>query len=928
MNKGKSRDLMTSSKETKFKSNVLVVGGGVAGLNAALDLACQGYHVDLVEKNAEAGGLIPQLHRLYPLCSCCKLSNRLISSLQHPAITVHTQTQVSEVSGEAGNFQVSLTGKDASKQIQAGAIILSTGVETFDPSVYDTYDYSRFPNVITSVDMEWSQKPAGPHQGIPKRPSDGQSPKRVAWLQCVGSREINVCDALFCSSVCCMYALKEAVNLKEAIPDVETSIFFMDMRTHGKGYERYMNEAVEKGVRLVRSRIHNIEREGGTEDLRLGYIDEEGNKKEEIFDMVVLSVGLRPSSSMIDLTKKLGVKLTTDFFVETDNFKPTETNVAGVFVCGGAAGPRDVHQSVVESMAAVGKTAALLKGEAQESASPVFRDVTKEDPAVGVVLSLCPSKVSGFDALTEQLKSYVKELPGVAFAETLDLSNAQGFADLSKLLREKNANRLIYASCTPVMQQDLVEWALKEAGLNPTLYNFVDLRTLGTGAGELGRLKDLFRATVVGARLLEPMKMTEVPVQRSALVIGGGPAGMETALALAAQDVPVTLVEKKDKLGGHAPKVRATWKGESVQDYLAKTVRAVESHPQITVLTNAEVVAAKGFAGNFTSTVKQNGSTRDIRHGVVVLATGAHSLKPQEYGYGQSPEIYRWSDFSKKLIEDSAAFSKANCGVFIQCVGSREPQRPYCSRLCCSFAVRASIDLKTRNPDMDVYVLYREMRTFGEREAIYKEAREKGVIFIRFDVNNKPKVSVNGSSLEVTVTDPVLGREVLLKPDFISLQTAIIPADVTQLAELYKVTLDEDGFFRESPAKMRPVDGETEGVYFAGLALAPKATEEALADGWAVAGRAMRILNQKSMLIGGAVAEVNPELCAVCLTCVRTCPFSIPFISKEDGAAYIDPGLCQGCGMCVSECPGKAISFRRLSDEQIVTVSRALFQAQ
>jgi heterodisulfide reductase subunit A len=419
--------------------------------------------------------------------------------------------------------------------------------------------------------------------------------------------------------------------------------------------------------------------------------------------------------------------------------------------------------------------------------------------------------------------------------------------------------------------------------------------------------------------------MTEVPVERSALVIGGGLAGMETALALSAQDVPVTLVEKKEELGGHAHKVRAMWHGEPIQTYLTESIRKVQNDPNIKILTNAELICATGFAGNFTSSVKQNGTTQDIRHGVVVIATGGHSIKPQEYGYGQHSEIYRWSDLSKKLKSDSNAFKDAQCGVFIQCVGSREPERPYCSRLCCSFAVRSAIDLKTRNPDMDVFVLYRDMRTFGEREAIYKEAREKGVLFVRFEVDNKPKVTVNGG-LEVTVRDPVLGRDLLMRPDFISLQTAIIPADVATLSELYKVELNEDGFFKESPAKMRPLDGETEGVFLAGLALGPKGTEESLMEAWGVAGRAMRILDQKTMLVGGTVAEVSSELCAVCLTCVRTCPFSIPFINKDQGAAYIDPGLCQGCGMCVSECPGKAISFRRISDDQIMAMSESLFQ--
>ena len=916
---------MTGMSESSFKNNVLVVGGGVAGLNAALDLADQGYHVDLVEKNLELGGMVPNLHRLYPLCSCCKVANRVTGSSLHPGISVHLQSQVGDVSGEAGSFRITLEGPGGSSKVQAGAVIVATGIETFDPTSFDTYAYSKFPNVLTSLELEQFQKPTGVYQGVPKRPSDGEPPKRVAWLQCVGSREMNRCDALFCSSVCCMHALKEAIHLKEVLPEAEATIFFMDIRTHGKGYERYLNEALEKGVRLVRTRVHSIEKEGGTEDLRIGYLDDEGGRKEEIFDMAVLSVGLRPSAQTVDLAKKLGVKLTEDLFARTDSFKPAETNVAGVFVCGGVAGPRDVHQSVVEASAAAGKTAALLKGESPAKATPSPRDVSGEEASVGVVLSLCPTKPEGFGSLADQLLSYVKELPGVAFAEALDLADSQGFSKLAETLESRKANRLVYASCTPVMHQDLVECAMKEAGLDPNLYDFVDLRTLGAAGGELDRLKDLFRTAVVRAKLLEPLKMTEVPVERSALVVGGGLAGMQTALALAEQNVPVTLVEKNDVLGGHAIKVRATWKGESIQTCMEQMVKEVQAGSDITVMTGAEVTGAKGFAGNFTSTVEQNGSTKEIRHGVVVLATGGGTIEPDEYGYGKHPEIYRWVDLSKKLKDDPDAMKSAKSAVFVQCVGSREPGRPYCSRLCCSFACRTAIDLKAKNPDMDVYVLYREMRTFGEREAIYKEAREKGVVFIRFDLDSKPKVETDGG-LQVTVFDPVLRQDLLLKPDFMCLQTAIVPPDVASLSQCYKTELDEDGFFKENPAKMRPLDGETDGVFFAGLSAAPKGTEESLMEAWGVAGRAMRILDRKTMLVGGAVAEVNPELCAVCLTCVRTCPFSIPFIDREQGAAYIDPGLCQGCGMCVSECPGKAISFKRLTDDQIAAMSLSLFR--
>ncbi len=902
--------------------SVLVIGGGVAGLNVALDLADQGYHVDIVEKNSQLGGMIPNLHRLYPLCSCCKVTNRTIACSQHPLISVWTNSTVEKVEGSEPPFKVSLKTEQGSKEIQADAIVLAMGFEPFDPSIYDTYAYSKFKNVITSTELEWMQKPISGTAGTVTRPSDGAQPKKIAWLQCVGSRDINKCDAPYCSSVCCMYALKEATNMKDSDPEAEVTIFYMDIRTHSPDYEKYLTNALQKGVRLVRTRIHSIDRVPGSEDLILEYTDENGEKKVEQFDLVVLSVGLRPSQGVKEIAEKLGVKLSQHGYIETSSSSPVETNVKGVFACGAAVGPRDVNQSVIEAQAVAAKIGSLLKANGATQKTYSFRDVSQEEPKVGVVFSLCPVKGSDFDSVMGELASYTKTLPGVTAVERIDLQNAQAFSKLSEWIKQGGVNRLVYVSCSPVMHKEMVEWALKEAGLNPTLYSFVDLRTL---SADLKRLKDLVRTSVLHARLSEPLPIKAVSIEQSALVIGGGIAGMTAALEMANQGIDVVLVEKKDRLGGHAHKVKSTWDGTSVQNMLKELVDKVNNHPKIKVFLNSTVTGARGFGGQFESTITESGgSSHTVRHGVVVIATGGHSIKPNEYAFGQSDAIYRWSDFTKKLIENPDSFKNAKSGVFIQCVGSREPERPYCSRLCCTFTVRTVCDLKALNPDMDLYVLYRDIRTFGERELLYKEAREKGVLFIRYDLDKKPSVQVENGKIKVEVYDPILGRNVLLTPDFVSLQTAIYPEDLTKLASLYKVSLDEFGFLKESPAKMKPVDGESEGVFFAGLALGPKGVEESIEEALAAAGRAVKFLKEGVVFVGGAVAEVNPDRCAVCLTCVRTCPFGVPFIESLQEAAYIDPALCRGCGMCVSECPGKAIMFRKLSDDHIVLMTESL----
>jgi heterodisulfide reductase subunit A len=907
---------------------VLVVGGGVAGIHAALDLAAAGYGVYLLEKSESLGGLMPQLHRIYPLCNCCKLNNRVADCLQHPNIQVLTEAQVERFSGQMGSFKAEVTSRGASQELDVGAVILAAGIEPFDPTSYDTYAYSNLANVVTSVEFEALQKPEGPNRGVLRRPSDGKEPERIAWLQCVGSRDINACDASYCSSVCCMYALKEALHVKENSPDTQTRIFFMDMRAHGKGYEEYFNRALETGVQLVRCRVHSIDPVPGSDDLLIRFADEQGEMHNETFDMAVLSVGLKPSRDSRVLAEKLGITLTENAFVETKPFEPVATSVPGIFVCGALTGPQEISLSLVQASAAAASAVSALNPPVAPASGeyPPEKSVEGAAPRVGVAFYLCPVAQERIGSLLDDLSAYAGGLPGVTAVERLQGDNGAAFQELSEIVRQQDINRLVFASCSPVVHQGQVEEALRRAGLNRYLYDLIDLRGLGAEDGEATRLQELVRMGVARATLLEPLPERDVQVSKSALVVGGGIAGLESSLALASHGFPVTVVEKAEELGGHGRKVRATWQGNAVADYLQGLLRRVDENEKISVLTGAEVAAVKGFAGRFVTTVRQNGSTHDLEHGATILAVGGRSIEPAEYLFRKHPQVFRWVDLNEKWKSDPSAIEQAKSAVFIQCVGSREPQRPYCSKICCSYAVRTALDLKAKNPEMEIYILYREMRTFGTIEELYKEARARGIIFIRYSLDNKPVVQeTSGGGLEVTVIDHILGRPVTIAPDFISLQTAIESGVSQELADLYKVSVTPGGFFAESPAKMKPVDAETDGVFLAGVALGPKSTEESIAEGWAAAGRAMGLLSRDSVRLRGVIAEVDPDKCAVCCTCVRTCPFQVPYIDSSQGAAYIDPGLCQGCGMCVSECPGKAISLASYADQQILAKVEALF---
>ncbi|MBW2117884.1 MAG: CoB--CoM heterodisulfide reductase iron-sulfur subunit A family protein [Deltaproteobacteria bacterium] len=901
--------------QDKPKGFVMVMGGGIAGIQAALSLSDAGYGVHLIEHTDTLGGMVPGLHRIYPLCACCKLDPKIAACEQDPNINVMLNTTVENISGDLGNFTVSVKTGSNNDDIKAGAIILAAGIETFDPTVFDTYAYGSLPNVITSVEYEQRQKPLGPDQGIIKRPSDGKTAEKIAWLQCVGSRDINLCDAPYCSSVCCMYALKEAVNTKEFNDDIETTIFYMDMRTHGKGFEDYLNAAIEKDVNLIRSRVHTVDSVPGSDDLAISYADEKGELKLEIFDMVVLSVGLKPSGEAIELAGKTGIDLSEDQFIKTGQFRPVSTNKRGIFVCGGISGPFDIGQSITQAAASVSEIASCLEPEtfSPPVEYPKPSKTAGKKPKVFLAYNLCPGMLSD---LGTEIEKYAETLPGI-----VSVSRTEGdiLVALVNGLKESGANRLVFASCTPVIHKSLLEEALKLAGLNPYLYETVDLRVFDPQSAHL-QLRDRLRMGVSRATLISPPSIRQIPVVKSALIVGGGVSGLESALAIAAEGYKVTLVEKDKKLGGHGRHVRTTWQGYDVQAYLKGLISSAKQDKNITVMIKTTVKENKGFAGKFVTTLDKRGKDKNISHGVAILAPGGDSISPTEYLYGQNKNVYLWSELSAKMIDNPSSVEKADTAVFIQCVGSREPDCTHCSNICCSFAVRTAVDLKTKNPDMNIYILYREMRTFGERERLYREARDKGVVFVRYDLDNKPVVesSDGKDNLKVTVFDPILERSLSFEADFVSLQTAIVGTNNQELAGIFRINLDHDGFFSESPEKLKPVDTSIKGIYMAGLAVYPKDMAENITQAKAASARALEILSQDTVLVGGLVAEVVPEKCAVCCTCVRTCPFNVPVIDHERGAAFIDPGLCQGCGMCVAECPGKAIIMSTCSDEMLI----------
>jgi heterodisulfide reductase subunit A len=837
---------------------------------------------------------------------------------------------------------VDFSQADVERDIPVGAVILATGFKPYDPSRYAAYHYAAYPNVITSMELERILAAAGPFQGHLVRPSDHKEPRKIAWLQCVGSRDLNHCDNSYCSAVCCMYAIKEAIIAKEHSHEpLDTAIFFMDMRTPGKDFEKYYWRAQDEfGVRFVRSRVHTVDPVPGTDDVAIRYISEDGQLRTEVFDMVVLSVGLEVDPQVKELARTLKVDLGEGSFVKNSSFAPVATSQPGIYVCGAFQGPKDIPQSVMEASAAAAAAGELLSPAryslARKKPTVEERDVTQEVPRIGVFVCHCGVNIASV-VNVEAVRDYAKTLPYVEHVENTLFACSQDAQGLIKeRIREHNLNRIVVASCTPRTHEPTFQETIKEAGLNRFLFEMANIRDQGAWVHQnepeaaTKRAMDQVRMAVAKVALQPPLREFDLPITKVGLVVGGGVAGMEAALGLAGQGYQVHLVEKKDFLGGHALKLNHTWKGEPVRPYVEDLINRVQNHPLIQVHLNAEITQVKGFVGNFTSTIATEGREVDIPHGVAIIAIGGHSYKPKEYLYKENPRVLLSLEMDQALREKNPLITEAQTAVFIQCVGSREPERPYCSRVCCSHSVESALELKKLNPDMEVFILYRDMRTYGLRENLYKEAREKGVVFIRYDLENKPQVeALPDGRLKVSVTDPILGLPISITADVLTLATAIIVKDQEKLATLFKVPLNNEGFFLEAHMKLRPVDFATDGVFIAGLAHYPKPMDEAIAQAKAAASRAALVLAQDAIRAGGVVAHIDPELCVGCQACVGVCPFgAISYVERED-VCEVNQALCKGCGTCAANCPSECITLFGFSHKQIYTqVDEALAELE
>jgi len=1007
--------------------DVMVVGGGISGIQAALDLATSGYKVFLVEKAPTIGGKMAQLDKTFPTndCSMCIESPKFIECDRHPNIEILTHTEVETVKGEAGDFTVTLakkpryvredvcTGctvcaeycpvpipdpfnqglsthkavhiyfsqavplvpyidqeclflKDGScsicegvcknkaidlhqepetRKVHVGAVVLAPGYSPYDPKVRGDYGYGRIENVVTSLDFERLMCATGPHEGEILRPSDGKHPKRIAWIHCVGSRQIQEGGNSYCSSVCCTYIQKQVILTKDHDADAEATIFHNDIRSYGKDFERFYERAEKlPGVEFIRSYV-SIGREiEGTKNVTVRYATDDEGVKEKEFDLVVLGIGLSAPKDGPRLAEQFGIELDAHGFCKTNPRNPIETSRPGVFVSGAFQGPMDIPEAVATASGAGSRAGELLhyrRGKlAKERVYPPERDVSEEEVRVGVFACHCGANI-GRVVDIPSLVEYAEGLEHVAHAEEgLFICSTDAAAQISKTIEEKKLNRVVVAACTPRTHEPLFRDTLREGGINQYFFDMANIREHCSWVHSkqkeeaTAKAKDIVRMSVARTVNLQPLNEFDLPVNKRALVVGGGLAGMTSALSLANQGFEVVLVERDRELGGMARRLRYTLDGLDVQATLKDLVQRVYRHRLIQVLHNATITNVSGYVGNFVTTVESDRGVARIEHGAAILATGASEYTPTEYLYGQDDRVMTQLELEERIGSGDAALLESRALAMIQCVGCREKDRNYCARVCCTQAIKNALNLKKVDPKKEITIFFRDMRTYGFSEDYYRKAAEQGVRFVRFEPEHKPEVeAAQGEGrpvLRVTAPDPVLGQRLAIDVDHLVLSAAVIPSKGSDDAgRLFKVAKNPDGFFQEAHVKLRPVDFAADGVFLCGAAHYPKHVSETINSAYGAAGRAASLLAQDTVTASGSVCHVVGVDCIACGACVTACTYGAVQMKKtpEGTTAEVNPALCKGDGLCCAKCPTGAIVLDHFTDEAVFGQIDAAFAA-
>jgi heterodisulfide reductase subunit A len=818
--------------------------------------------------------------------------------------------------------------------MHVGAIIVSSGYEIFDAKASRAYGYGRLKNVMNSLELERLLNASGPHKGEVLRRSDGKIPSKIAWLQCVGSRDTQI-GHTYCSGICCTYAMKQMILIKHHYPATEVTIFHNDIRSFGKGFEDFYNRARKlEGARFIRKRISSIKENKGNNNLIVTYASDSHTIEEEEFDMAVLSVGMSPAKDNSALADKLGLELNGHGFCRTDSFSPGQiANRPGIFAAATFTGPMDIPDSISSASGAGANADQLLSGQrgtlTQAKAYPEERAIQGEDPRIGVFICHCGTNIAGV-ADVSSLVAHAAALKNVVHSEDQVVGCASdALKKMTKAIKEKKLNRVVAAACSPKDHEEAFREALREGGLNPYLLDMANIREqctwvhYGSKDEANQKAKDIIAMSVARARNLCPIEELKTPVNKKGLVLGGGLAGMKSALSLARQGFEVYLVEKNNGLGGHLANIHYTLEGMNVQPFLKKLIAEVEGEDKIKVFKGCELKACSGYVGNFKSTLikvnDQDALPVELEHGIIVVATGGKLLEPSEYRFGDSGKIATQQGLEIMIATNSLPRNLKQVAM-IQCVGARDEKRPYCSRTCCGEALKNALKIKELNENTEVVIFYRDMRAYGFREDYYLRAREKGVLFIQYEPENKPEVDLKGEDLSLTFYDSTLAMEGELNPDLLVLSTPVSTEGNQELAQLLRLSLTVDGFFMEAHMKLRPLDMATDGIFLCGMAHYPKYIPETISQAEGAALRAATVLSQDSLVASGAVCEIDEDACISCGACISVCNYNaIEFHETPQGKkARVISILCKGDGLCNSKCPTGAVSLKHFIDEDIL----------
>jgi len=836
------------------------------------------------------------------------------------------------------NDAIALNQTAEKVEVKVGAIVLCLGYEVFDPKLRGDYGYGTMENVVTSLDFERLLCATGPYEGEILRPSDKKHPQKIAWIQCVGSRRVTPGDNSYCSAVCCTYTQKQVILTKEHDAEAECTVFHNDIRSYGKDFERFYQRAEElPGIRFIRSYVSIGKEIPETKNVTIRYATYEDGVKEEEFDLVVLSVGLNPPADVQNLANTFGIELDSHGFCKTNPVNPMETTRPGIFVSGAFQGPMDIPESVFSASGAGSQCGQLLsyrRGKlAREREYPPERDVSEEEPRIGVFVCHCGANI-GRVVDVPSVVDYALTLPNVVYAQEQLFSCATNCAkEITDMIKEKGLNRVVVAACSPLTLEPLFRDTLREAGINQYYYEMANIREHNSWVHSkekeeaTQKAKDITRMSVARTALLEPLQEIELPVDKRALVVGGGLAGMTCALSIASQGHEVYLVEKDADLGGMARRLHYTLEGLDVQTYLGDVIRKVYQHPLIHVSTDATITEATGYVGNFVTKVTSGGRVTEIHHGAAVIAIGADEYKPTEYLYGEDDRVVTQLELEEQIAKGEERLMNSQSLVMIQCVGCRNEDRNYCARVCCSQAIKNALKLKEINPKMDIYILFRDMRTYGFSEDYYREAADKDVKFIRYEPQDKPEVKAGESEegrpvLKVTAPDYILGVKVEIDADIVALAAAIIPPTGNrEISRLFKVSLGPDDFFKEAHVKLRPVDFAADGVFLCGTAHYPKHITEAINQAYGAAGRALTLLSHDIVTVSGSVCDVDERKCIGCGACISACTYgAIEFRETRQGKkAVVNPVICKGDGLCNAMCPTGAISLKHFTNEELLS---------